>query len=70
MRRPGTNHKQRPCRQCGQYETRSLTGLCWACRPAPTVWRDGDSVHVSGLGRLTHDNALTLAHRLADELSP
>ena len=34
-------NKPRPCIRCGQRQTRSDTRVCWECRPAPAVRRDG-----------------------------
>lgn len=59
----------RPCSRCAKRSTRSVTGLCWACRPVPEVCRDIDeTILVSGLGRFTEWQALTLAQRIADAI--
>ena len=63
-------NRQRPCTRCGQRQTHSATGICWECRPAPAVRRDGGVVHVEGLGNLTTHAALGLAHALADAVQP
>jgi hypothetical protein len=58
------------CRRCQTRETRAATGVCWTCRPAPTVRRDGDGVTIDGIGHVSHDVALRLAHAIADALAP
>lgn len=58
-----------PCRTCQVELTRSATGQCWRCRPAPTVKCEGNALVIGGLGRLTSQQALTLAHRIADVLA-
>jgi hypothetical protein len=59
----------RPCRSCGVNDTRSATGLCSQCRPAPAVTLQGDVVHIDGLGTISTHAALALAHKLADAVS-
>jgi hypothetical protein len=59
-----------PCIQCRKQKTRSLTRLCYVCKPLPDVRLDGDKVYVDGLGHLTTDKALRLAWAIADLLSP
>jgi hypothetical protein len=51
--------KKRPCRGCRR-----------PTRGTPTVSRDGDDIHVEGLGVLDHQAALVLAWRIADLLAP
>jgi hypothetical protein len=63
-------NNKRPCRQCGERETRSATGLCWQCRPAPAVHRSGNGIHIDGIGHMTLTAALKLAHNIADECTP
>jgi hypothetical protein len=58
------------CSRCHTHETRSATGICWQCRPAPAVRRDGDGVHIGGIGHLSTDAALRLAHDIADAVTP
>ncbi len=62
-------NNKRLCNQCGTQLTRAVTGVCWRCKPAPTVRREGDGIHVGGLGHMTTE-ALKLAHRIADEVTP
>ena len=63
-------NKPRPCIRCGQRQTRSDTRVCWECRSAPAVRRDGGYVHIEELGNLTTHAALRLAHALADAVQP
>jgi hypothetical protein len=63
------NKEKRPCRNCG-HETRSAGGLCLRCKPAPTVSRDGNGIHIAGIGHLSTDAALRLAHAIADVVTP
>jgi hypothetical protein len=60
----------RLCTQCRARQTRSATRVCWECRPAPAVRRDGGYIHIEGLGNLTTHAALRLAHALADAVQP
>lgn len=59
-----------PCIDCRQRKTRSLTGLCYQCKPTPDVRLDGEKVYIDGLGHMTTDKALRLAHAIADVLTP
>lgn len=60
---------RRTCAQCTR-QTASTTGLCWQCRPCPTVELSDGLVQVDGLPPLTVDKALQLAHRIADAVAP
>lgn len=59
---------RRKCSTCGRRDTNSSTGLCWECRPCPTVETRDGLIHIAGLPPLSTDKALQLAHRLADAL--
>ena len=64
------NASRNPCTLCGTRDTASTTGLCWECRPCPTVCTDGDGyIRVDGLPPLSRNKAMQLAHRLADVLA-
>lgn len=65
-----TSKQRQPCTRCSTRHTSSGTGLCWHCRPCPTVNLKDGLVHVDGLAPLTPDKALQLPHRLADALTP
>lgn len=60
----------RMCSRCDKRMTRSLKGVCWACRPVPVVDRNDDerTIFVTGLGRFTERQALALAERISDEI--
>jgi len=66
----GANTPSRPCLICREHITRSNAGICFRCRPHPSVHRSGDVIYISGLGALSHDAALRLAHALADAVTP
>ncbi len=65
-----TSKQSQPCTQCTTRQTRNRTGLCWHCRPCPSVNLIDGLVHIEGLAPLTPGKALQLAHRLADALAP
>jgi hypothetical protein len=43
-----------------------VTGFCAVCRPVPAVNRNGHLIDIEGLGTLSVDAAIDLAHRIAD----
>jgi hypothetical protein len=59
-----------PCNRCRKELTRSVTGLCLQCRPAPEVEIVGDMLVVGGGYALPTDKAIILAHRILDALTP
>ena len=59
-----------PCTRCKTRLTRSVTGVCSGSRPVPDVQRDGDNIYVDGLGRMSIDRALRVAHAIADAVTP
>jgi hypothetical protein len=65
-----SNNPWRDCIQCGATRTRSAAGLCFACRPAPTVEIAGDVCRIGGAFVLPTGKALVLAHRIIDALTP
>ncbi len=44
-----TSKQRQPCTRCTTRHTSSGTGLCWHCRPCPTVNLKDGLVHVDGL---------------------
>jgi hypothetical protein len=38
--------------------------------PSTTRTRDGDSIYIDGIGRMSIDRALRLAHAIADAVTP
>jgi hypothetical protein len=64
----GAHTKPAPCTDCGRGVTRSITGLCHHCRPLNIQIEHG-YVHIPGLGHLTPERALALAHAIADLLT-
>lgn len=65
-----SNHDQRPCVRCHTERTRSASGMCFRCRPAPTVVVEGDMVRIGAAFDLPADRAIVLAHRILDALTP
>ena len=63
-----SNHHRRPCIRCPEL-TRSASGLCFECRPAPTVTVNNNVVCIGAID-IPADKALVLAHRLLDALTP
>ena len=66
----GSKSRARPCLICRKHETKSNSGFCYRCRPCPRVHVDGDSIYIGGIGPMTHDTALRLAHAICDALTP
>jgi hypothetical protein len=66
----GSKTPSRECLICPERMTRSNAGICFRCRPHPGVHRSGDVIYVSGLGALSHDAALRLAHAIVDAVTP
>jgi hypothetical protein len=62
------SNKPHPCIQCGRRQTRSATRVCWECRQAPAVRRDGEFILVEGLGLLTTDAALVVSNAIVDAI--
>jgi hypothetical protein len=58
-------------RGCRRW-TRSTQRLCDRCKSgrAPTVIRTDEGIHIEGVGWMSDQAALSLAHRIADLLSP
>lgn len=50
-----------PCAVCQQHATASTTGVCWRCRPAPTVSLEDGLVRIAGLPPLSRNKAIALA---------
>jgi hypothetical protein len=65
-----SNHQLRDCIECGTQRTRSASGLCFGCRPAPTVEISGDLCRIGGAFDLPTHKAVVLAHRILDALTP
>jgi hypothetical protein len=65
-----SNHNQRPCVKCRTKTTRSASGLCLYCRPAPTVEIAGDVCRIGATFDLPTSKAIVLAHRILDSLTP
>lgn len=65
-----SNHDQRSCVKCRTERTRSASGMCFRCRPAPTVEILGDMCRIGGAFDLPADRAIVLAHRILDALTP
>lgn len=57
-----------PCTACQQHTTASSTGVCWRCRPAPTVTREDGLVVIPGLPPLSREKAIALASRIVAAL--
>lgn len=65
-----------PCRACNAYLTRNQTGLCPGCRtdpPPQQITRSSPGVveipFRSATLRMTHTDAITLAHMIADAVN-
>jgi hypothetical protein len=70
MHRPD-NHVRQLCTACKLNLTSSRGGLCWACKPAPTVELvDGDLVRIGGGYVMSSTHALVVAHAIIQALSP
>ena len=65
-----SKHDRRDCVRCHREITRSATGLCFRCRPAPDVVITGDVCRIGAAFDIPTDKALILAHRILDVLSP
>lgn len=65
-----SKQNQRPCVRCHTETTRSASGLCFQCRPAPTVEIHGDMCRIGGAFDLPTHKAIVLAHRILDALTP
>ena len=68
-------NEYRPCRSCNAYLTRNQTGLCPGCRtdpPPKQITRFSPGVVEIPFSatsvRMTHNDAITLAHMLADAI--
>lgn len=57
-----------PCTACTVHTTASSTGICWRCRPAPTVDLEDGLVRIAGLPPLSRDKAIALAARIVAAL--
>ena len=44
-----SDHHQRPCIRCHAEFTRSASGLCFYCRPAPDVQIIGDMCRIGAV---------------------
>jgi hypothetical protein len=61
---------RRECPICRKHPTRSSAGVCFRCKPHPSVHRSGEVIYVSGLGALSHAAALRLAWAICDAATP
>jgi hypothetical protein len=67
-----TIHRRFPadCNNCRERPTRSNTGLCFQCRPAPSVTLNGNIVTVGNGFNMSADHALVVAHKIIALLTP
>ena len=66
----GAQTPRRSCLICRKHETRSNAGICWRCRPTPRIYVEGETIFIGGIGPMSHDTALRLAHAIADAVTP
>ena len=66
----GARTPARPCLICRKHPTRSNAQICYPCRPTPRIHVEGDHIYIGGIGPMSHDAALRLAHAIADAVTP
>jgi hypothetical protein len=63
-------HDRMVCIQCREYVTKSVTALCWSCRPVPSIQIIGDICRIGSGFDLPCEKAIVLAHSILDALTP